>query len=385
MTARKGERRRKLLLFLEDAFRPDNFEIVLWGSYLADIASDVNAKAAGRRYYFEIIQALEQRGRIDAAFFDLLTQERPEKAKLIAGLAKSWGVAEQRPARPSEVIRVPGFMNSLGMTLMRIEPGEFLMGSTKGQIDKLLKQFPDSKREWFDDEQPQHPVKITRPFYLAAHQVTVGQYRRFVESSGYETEGEKACDKANWRNPGFTQGDDHPVVYVTHNDAMAFLGWLAKQKNEKSRGYRLPTEAEWEYACRAGTGGLYGASDDPESLVRIANVADASLMKVIPNATCIRGDDGYAYTAPVGSFEPNAWHLHDMIGNAWEWCDDWFDPKFSQSPPEENSHSMAMASSRVIRGGCWHPPWNGRPAYRYGYGPGYRCYSLGFRVAAVQE
>ena len=105
------------------------------------------------------------------------------------------------------------------MTMVRIEPGEFLMGSTKDQIDKLLKQFPDAKREWFDDEQPQHPVKITRPFYLAAHQVTVGQFRRFVEKSGYKTEAEKAAREVmagrngmearpqiNWRNPGFAQG-----------------------------------------------------------------------------------------------------------------------------------------------------------------------------------
>ncbi len=79
------------------------------------------------------------------------------------------------------------------MTMVRIEPGEFLMGSTKAQIDKLVKQFPDAKGEWFDAEQPQHPVKITRPFYLAAHQVTVGQFRRFVESSGYKTEAEKGA------------------------------------------------------------------------------------------------------------------------------------------------------------------------------------------------
>ncbi len=148
----------------------------------------------------------------------------------------------------------PRFTNSLGMTMVRIEPGEFLMGSTKAQIDKLVKRFPGIVSESCDDEQPQHPVKITRPFYLATHQVTVGQFYRFAESSGYRTEPEKAGKGTSWRVPGFAQADDHPVVWVSHNDAVAFLGWPNEQKNEGEFGYRLPTEAEWEYACRAGTG-----------------------------------------------------------------------------------------------------------------------------------
>lgn len=285
------------------------------------------------------------------------------------------------------------FTNSLGMAMVRIEPGEFLMGSTEEQIETLLKQFPDAEREWFVEEQPQHPVQITRPFYLAAHPVTVGQFRRFIDGSGYKTEAETAGDEWNWgnpesdwENPGFDQGDDHPVVRVSHNDTMAFLGWLNTQEHGKKRSYRLPTEAEWEYACRAGTGGLYGGSDDPESLVRVANVADASFKKVDPDATCIRGDDGYAYTAPVGSFEPNAWHLYDMIGNVWEWCGDWYDPTYDKSSPREDPHNTAMASPRVVRGGCWYaPPWNCRPAARARYAPEDGCFNLGFRVAAVQE
>ena len=139
---------------------------------------------------------------------------------------------------------------------------------------------------------------------------------------------------------------------MSHNDAVAFLGWLNKQENEKKPSYRLPTEAEWEYACRAGSQELYGADDDPKSLVRVANIA---------------GDaDGFKCTSPVGSFEPNAWHLYDMIGNVWEWCDDWYGAKFYPSSPKENPHNIAAGSYRVFRGGSWYNTAEYcRAAYRY--------------------
>ncbi len=160
-----------------------------------------------------------------------------------SGLQDSSPAAKTTPKNPP----APRFTNSLGMTMVRIEPGEFLMGSSKAQIDKLLKQFPSVKPKSFDAEQPQHPVKITRPFYLAAHQVTVGQFRRFIKGSGYKTKAEKAGDRVNWRKPGFRQWwGYHPVVYVSYNDALAFLGWLNEQEKDQKRSYRLPTEAEWE-------------------------------------------------------------------------------------------------------------------------------------------
>lgn len=115
---------------------------------------------------------------------------------------------------------------------------------------------------------------------------------------------------------------------------------------------------------------LYGGDDDPKSLIRIANIAGK--------------EDGYEYTAPVGSFEPNAWHLYDMIGNVWEWCDDWYDPKFYQSSPREDPHNTAMASLRVIRSGSWYSyPGYCRPAFRSRYTPENRDCDLGVRVAAA--
>ena len=208
--------------------------------------------------------------------------------------------------------------NSLGMTLVRIEPGSFLMGSTKEQIDQLMRLLPEWEREWCEDEHPQHRVDITRPYLLGIHQITVGQFRRFVEESRHQTEAEKAgkgsfgwdekrraweIDPAkNWRNPGFSQTDDHPVVCVSHNDAVAFCEWLSTTEKKEGRTYRLPGEAEWEYACRAGSNALFVISDDPEDLAKIANVADARLKQKFSNFDCIKGDDGFVYTAPVGSF-----------------------------------------------------------------------------------
>jgi formylglycine-generating enzyme required for sulfatase activity len=305
---------------------------------------------------------------------------------------------EAQPDRPVPVSPPPRerITNSLGMILVRIEPGEFDMGTRPEQVDLLIQQFPEATPEWFDVERPSHRVRITRAFHLGAHEVTVGQFRRFVEASGYQTEAErnnegsyvldekalKLDPQRNWRNPGFPQGDDHPVVCVSHHDALAFIQWLNHQHPEESRSYRLPTEAEWEYVCRAGTAGLYGASDDPESLARVANVADASFRKVFAEFSAIRGDDGFVYTAPVGSFTPNTWGAYDMLGNVWEWCQDGYAEDYYRNAPRDDPPGSLEASSRVYRGGCWYShPRLCRPAIRYGFTPEFRFNDLGFRVA----
>jgi formylglycine-generating enzyme required for sulfatase activity len=277
--------------------------------------------------------------------------------------------------------------NSIGMRLTLIPEGTFEMGSPEG--DKDAEQ----------DEKPQHRVRITRPFYLGVHEVTRGRFRRFVDEAGYQTEAEKdgkggwgwneetkkfeQNTRYTWQNPGFEQTDDHPVVNVSWNDATAFAEWLSRKEGKT---YRLPTEAEWEYACRAGTTSRYSCGDDPEGLAAVGNIADGTAKQKYPNLTTISARDGYVYTAPVGRFQPNAFGLYDMHGNVWEWCSDGYAADYYKQSPGDDPPGVAGASGRVLRGGCWHrEPRLARSAYRGWSEPGIRHDNLGFRLARVQS
>jgi formylglycine-generating enzyme required for sulfatase activity len=277
--------------------------------------------------------------------------------------------------------------NSLGMKFTRIKAGEFLMGS------------PDTDKDAKDDEKPQHRVRITRPFYLGVHEVTRGQFRRFVDDAGYQTDAEKdgkggwgwneAANKFEhgqnprytWRETGFEQTDEHPVVNVSWNDAVAFAEWLGKREGKT---YRLPTEAEWEYACRAGTTTRYFCGDDAEALAEVGNVADAMAREKHHWKDTIAARDGFVYTAPVGRYRPNAWGLHDMHGNVLEWCWDWYGKDFYKGSRVDDPAGPLDAAYRVIRGGSWYnSPRYCRSANRW-IEPGNRSNDLGFRLALVQ-
>jgi len=183
-----------------------------------------------------------------------------------------------------------GFAKSIGIKLVLIYPGQFMMGSTKTEIDQMLRVIPGAKREDFDDEYPPKKVTITKPFLLGAYEVTVGQFRRFAVDTGYKTEAETdgkggygfgiprdvMNPKFTWRNPGFAQGELHPVVNVSWNDAVAFCQWLSRKDGPI---FRLPTEAEWEYSCRAGTTTRFHSGNHSESLARVANVFDGTARK----------------------------------------------------------------------------------------------------------
>ena len=290
-------------------------------------------------------------------------------------------------------------INSIGMKLVLIPAGDFMMGSRETP-EELAKAFA-GKLEWYTDEQPWHRVRITKPFHLGAHEVTRGQFRRFVDDTRYQTEAEKGDPKGvvvvesvegktktrldpegSWRKVGFDQTDEHPVVGVSWNDALEFCKWLSRKEGKT---YRLPTEAEWEYACRAGTTTHCWSGDDPEDLALIGNVADAKAKAQFPDwVGAMRGSDGYAYTAPVGKFRANGFGLYDMHGNVWEWCADWYDAAYYKDSPSEDPAGPATGSDRVLRGGSWiNSPRFCRSAGRYWFTPGFRIIFLGFRVALV--
>ena len=252
---------------------------------------------------------------------------------------KSVPIVAKGDAPPAPPAAGASKTDSLGMKLVPVPAGEFLMGNSHSAAEEValfghyqVKLNADN----FKDEYPRHRVRITKPFYMGVYHITVGQFRQFVDDTSYKTDGEKSgkawgYDAASgnrlegpqytWRKTGFEQSDDHPVVNVSWNDAMAFCQWLSRKTGQT---YRLPTEAEWEYACRAGTTTRYASGDDPETLATVANVGDAALKVKFPTDVTIRASDGYVFTSPVGQFLPNAFGLYDMHGNAWQWCADWY-------------------------------------------------------------
>jgi formylglycine-generating enzyme required for sulfatase activity len=286
--------------------------------------------------------------------------------------------------------------NLVGMTMMLVPPGEFMMGSTPQQIAQVSQFDPAFKKDSAKSEQPSHRVRIRKPFYLAAHEVTRGQFAQFVRATGYRTVCERSGGKGvgldratnnfkpepkyNWRNTGFAQDDAHPVLNVSWTDATAFCTWLTWQEGKR---YRLPSEAEWEYACRAGTTTLFSSGDNPEGLAKIANVADEAAKAKFKSWTAIKAKDGYLFTAPVGSFAPNAFGLFDMHGNVREWCGDWLADDYYAKSPEADPHGPSSGTARVVRGGSWlSSAADSRAASRWPSKPTSAGLSIGFRVAA---
>ena len=247
------------------------------------------------------------------------------------------------------------------MELVLVKAGEFDMGAD----------------DVGDAEKPVHRVKISKPFYMGKYEVTVAQFRAFAEATKYQTEAEKAGNKGwtwdngwkertgvNWKTPNFPQEDNYPVCLISWNDAQEFCKWAAKKTG---RSVCLPTEAQWEYACRAGTTTKFNTGDKDRELEQAAWFKKNSGM----------------HTNACGQKKPNAWGLYDMHGNVWEWVQDYFSDKYYADSPPVDPKGPASGGDRVLRGGGWtNDPGDCRAARRNRNTPGYRSTEGGFRVVA---
>ena len=275
-------------------------------------------------------------------------------------------VIDATPTRESKAAR-----SGYEPEMVLIESGSFIMGCDD-QKETVCQDF----------EKPTHKVNIPK-FYLAKTEVTVAQFRAFVEDKNYKTtaEQQESCfspddsdnldnveGKGNsWKKLGYDQGDSHPVACVSHEDAKAYVAWLS---DKTGRTWRLPSEAEWEYAARAGTNTEY--SWGSEIGVNKANCwADGC-------------GDSFKATSPVKSFSENQFGLYDMNGNVWEWVEDKWHENYKGAPADGAAWMSGESDYRVLRGGSWHDNSQGlglRSAYRNFLMPTYRFNFIGFRPA----
>ncbi len=254
---------------------------------------------------------------------------------------------------------------------------------------------PSDEQGRHRSEGPLHEVTIAAPFAIGRHEVTVAEFGRFVDETGYSAEnwcqtfdrGWRFLAGRDWRSPGFGQSGRHPVTCVSWDDAQAYVAWLSAETEEE---YRLPSESEWEYAARAGTATARYWGEGESGQCRHANGGDASLKERFSDldwegwavASC---RDGHAHTAPVGSFGANGWGLHDMLGNVREWTEDCWNSSYAGAPSDGSAWEYGNCSTRVLRGGDWATQGeNLRTPNRWfatNFGTNYRIDIVGFRVA----
>jgi formylglycine-generating enzyme required for sulfatase activity len=265
--------------------------------------------------------------------------------------------AQTQPEQPTHPVP-DGFL--------RINGGTFMMGSPASEGN--------------NDEKPQHQVTISS-FCMGKYEVTQREYEEVMRT-----------------NPSNFKGPNLPVEQVSWFDAIEYCNKRSLKEgltpaytlsgsvdnrtvtwNRSANGYRLPTEAEWEYACRAGTTTRYWSGNDETSLAGKANVADLTVKEIYPDWTIVNIRDGYAKTSPVGSFSPNPWGLYDMHGNVYEWCWDWYGTYASGAQTDPTG--ALSGSNRVGRGGSWGSSASYVRSANRRYGdPYYRGHDLGFRL-----
>ncbi|MCI5122492.1 MAG: formylglycine-generating enzyme family protein, partial [Candidatus Electrothrix sp. AUS4] len=284
------------------------------------------------------------------------------------------------------------YTNSIGMQFNNIAPGTFFMGScmysrADKERDVLLEEqgLPlkgptcpartSEDKNALEEEAPQHEVQISKEFQMGSYEVTLGQFRLFLASLS-EAEREKIeTDEFKEAN---VYSDDTPVTAVSWEDAQAFIAWL--NQKEGGQKYRLPTEAEWEYAARAGSKTMYFWGDNLEEAPEYAwfNMEHADLHRWFSERK-LGGKEDFPH--PVGQKKPNSWGLYDMAGNVWEWVNDRYSATYYQDSPKVDPAGPESGTARCFRGGSWYgSEKNLRSALRGLNVPTYRSDSLGFRL-----
>jgi formylglycine-generating enzyme required for sulfatase activity len=302
------------------------------------------------------------------------SQQQPTTA---AGPAAQPRTQLQRTLKPMET-----FADCAGCPQMvALAAGQFMMGSSQDDIDNGLAGA---------NEGPQHKVVIPQPFAVGRFEVTRDQFEAFVDATGYKFSNRCVTFESNtpqerpdrsFRNPGFTQTGTNPAVCIGWTDAKAYVAWLVQSTGKP---YRLLSESEWEYASRGGSTSRYGFGDDAADLCQYANGADQSAeqAKLPSDYAYMACSDGYAHTAPVGSFKANGWSLSDTLGNAWELTEDCYAADYTTMPADGSAREAADCPARTARGGSWFSNASSlRPAVRAGAAPDQRHDDLGFRVA----
>lgn len=276
--------------------------------------------------------------------------------------------------------------------MMPLPAGSFMMGTP---VEKELR-FGMPKPQT-GKASPVHKVTFAMPFAMGMYPVTVAQFRVFVEKSGYRTSPSCVSQHMSdghfiyedtlgvtWRNPSFPQGDDHPVVCVSGEDAAAYAAWLSKKTGHQ---YAVPNEAQYEYALRAGTTTAFPWGDErDERACEYSNQPDLDQAAAMAGAPAgpeyrFQCHDGYAFTSPVGSYKPNPWGLYDMQGNIWEWTSDCLNNNYEDAPTDGSTWREGDCDGNMSRGGSYgnaaFASYAGVRAPRY---IGYVGHSWGFRV-----
>lgn len=270
--------------------------------------------------------------------------------------------------------------------MVSIRGGTFVMGAAPGEEER--DGVPPNAR---GRSQPQRQVAVPA-FLMGRFEVTVDQFTEYQRATGHTIDA--ACWSEGidgkrrqyrgitWRNPGFPQTGRDPVVCVNWFEARGYAGWLSQRTGKR---YRLPSEAEWEYAARAGSKGTRPFAVDPSTICTRINFGDLSLADAYKHrrdaaryGVC---SDGYAFTSPVGAFPPNPFGLHDTLGNAWEWMEDCWNPTHDGAAPDSKPRYTGECDKRVVRGGGWfNDPWRSTVTFRFRDSNGHNGNMLGFRL-----